>query len=799
MAETKKKKVSGYLFEGDPLIVTNEKHYSRFYLVTKNDKKFAAKVCDMDFVCSHNDSFAKLITSYERFRNCPHVIQCVETGQTQNKLYLFFKYFNKESLRNYLSKTSVKLSKSEIVEILTVIAKALIEIKNEGFTHSELTTDHVLVHEEDKKLSYCISGLKFAKEISKEITEHVGIKNLGLIAYELLTGSRVERKKRDKTEEDEKYENLDYSKLPGLLAKKEEEKKFLQFLIESESTLSLEKVLQHEFLFKSWYMDSDIENIIVISEEEKYKNSGLSSFCERYKYRHREGFALVRKLEIGKSEDEKELEAEMKTLSRFFDDVCIKDKPIVFRAQDQKKGKTIYYLVEDDHLKWKDKEVQKIMDNTNERKLLLREILIRFAFAIKSIHEQNLSHLNISLDSLAFTVSDKLITKVQLADLGTHAINYPDPRRNKYPERTLVDASKLWLNKENKSEDIKSFFYIAYHLMYGTEYSKTFPVSGRKAVIGEDNIFNDFYVKQFENRTEKLPDINEILAHEYFSDQMCKSTNKEGKEVTYYVLKKLGSGNSATASKYINSQSCRTYCLKKFGSDAERSFEVEHKLYQNAKCPYILNYYDTFEAEDKREERKEAKKEGKEEEKKRENRKSKYISLEVMDLDLKSYLDTKKVLPEKEIRMVAESVARAMSYLHDEKGIIHRDLKLENIFIKIKEENISQVKIADFGIAMEKTVALNTSYDAGSEFYMAPETIRDNKVSTKSDVWSFGIILLLISGNKLCDMAKISKYIESLDEDIGNMVSKCLSKDPKKRPEFSAILEDKYFKEKKSE
>ncbi len=84
----------------------------------------------------------------------------------------------------------------------------------------------------------------------------------------------------------------------------------------------------------------------------------------------------------------------------------------------------------------------------------------------------------------------------------------------------------------------------------------------------------------------------------------------------------------------------------------------------------------------------------------------------------------------------AKQAAEGMAWVHGA-GVIHRDLKPSNLLYSKKENS---VKICDFGFTIMQN-ALGSKDVKGSPFWIAPEVLREEGATTKSDVYSYGIIL----------------------------------------------------------
>ncbi|KAL2338075.1 hypothetical protein Fmac_012521 [Flemingia macrophylla] len=101
---------------------------------------------------------------------------------------------------------------------------------------------------------------------------------------------------------------------------------------------------------------------------------------------------------------------------------------------------------------------------------------------------------------------------------------------------------------------------------------------------------------------------------------------------------------------------------------------------------------------------------------------------------------------------IAIGSAKGLAYLHEDCNpkIIHRDIKASNILI----DNSFEAKVADFGLAKfsSETETHVSTRVMGTFGYMAPEYAASGKLTEKSDVFSFGVVLLeLITGRKPVD------------------------------------------------
>ncbi|KAJ7537349.1 hypothetical protein O6H91_11G002900 [Diphasiastrum complanatum] len=94
---------------------------------------------------------------------------------------------------------------------------------------------------------------------------------------------------------------------------------------------------------------------------------------------------------------------------------------------------------------------------------------------------------------------------------------------------------------------------------------------------------------------------------------------------------------------------------------------------------------------------------------------------------------------------ICKSLMEAVQFCQSH-GVIHRDLKPENILL-VSRTYPSQIKVADFGLAVNIEPGEKISGTAGSAYYIAPEVLK-GEYSMEVDVWSSGVVLYIL----LCGM-----------------------------------------------
>lgn len=140
-------------------------------------------------------------------------------------------------------------------------------------------------------------------------------------------------------------------------------------------------------------------------------------------------------------------------------------------------------------------------------------------------------------------------------------------------------------------------------------------------------------------------------------------------------------------------------------------------------------------------------------------------------------------------------VASAMMHMHS-LGLIHRDIKSENILLKNQGETI---KLSDFGLS-RVVKGKEMTFETGSYRWMAPEVIRHERYNHKCDVFSFAMLMyetitLSVPFSKFSpveaafEVAKFGRrpVLPPTSKDFEKLIEDCWRQDSKLRPEFEEI------------
>lgn len=183
-----------------------------------------------------------------------------------------------------------------------------------------------------------------------------------------------------------------------------------------------------------------------------------------------------------------------------------------------------------------------------------------------------------------------------------------------------------------------------------------------------------------------------------------------------------------------------------------------------------------------------------------------YILMELCNnKSLADLIKARRRLTEPEVRFYMMQLLEAVSYMHS-KRVIHRDLKLGNIFLN----DDLHIKIGDFGLATR----LQHENDrrrtlCGTPNYIAPEILErgDNGHSYEADIWSAGVILytLLIGKPPFetnCVQATYKRIKENdyafpegveISHSAKSLIRKILTSIPEERPTLQEIMSDEFF------
>jgi len=170
---------------------------------------------------------------------------------------------------------------------------------------------------------------------------------------------------------------------------------------------------------------------------------------------------------------------------------------------------------------------------------------------------------------------------------------------------------------------------------------------------------------------------------------------------------------------------------------------------------------------------------------------------------LQEYIKKTKNISEEICSNIIFQIAIALKYLHDF-GIIHRDIKPDNIMISTNynKEKDFKIKITDFGLSKILSPLETTTEGYGTLIFVAPEILTRSPYNRSIDIWSLGIVTYFLTSHMypfsnqknliekiINEKLKFPKeHWDKKSPELIDFIEKCLEKDQNKRVTIDKLL-----------
>jgi non-specific serine/threonine protein kinase len=251
-----------------------------------------------------------------------------------------------------------------------------------------------------------------------------------------------------------------------------------------------------------------------------------------------------------------------------------------------------------------------------------------------------------------------------------------------------------------------------------------------------------------------------------------------GKTISHYkILEKLGEGGMGVVYKTQDIQLQRLVALKFLPPHISDSSEEKARFIHEAQSASALNHPNVttiYGIEESPE--------------------GLFIAMEYVEGKTLKQIIEKETLSIKKVLDIGIQICEGLALAH-EKGIVHRDIKSDNIMLSPR----GQVKIMDFGLAKLKgaTKLTKTRSTIGTLAYMSPEQAQGEEVDSRSDIFSFGVVLYELLTGKLPfggehqaaviysiineEPQPVARYNNQVSAKLEDIVFKALAKDKEER------------------
>jgi serine/threonine protein kinase len=190
-----------------------------------------------------------------------------------------------------------------------------------------------------------------------------------------------------------------------------------------------------------------------------------------------------------------------------------------------------------------------------------------------------------------------------------------------------------------------------------------------------------------------------------------------------------------------------------------------------------------------------------------------YIVMELLDgIPLsKTVFEKGPLTPVRSFHILSQ-VCDALAEAHYQ-GIVHRDLKPDNVILLEKPGHENFVKVLDFGISksfadIPRQPEMKTSGIIGTPEFLSPEQVQGLEIDYRADIYALGIVLYFMLSRTLPFQADkpfnvLMKHVNDpppsilqkfpwlhISPELDDFIIKCLSKDPKKRPQSTVEFKE---------
>lgn len=256
----------------------------------------------------------------------------------------------------------------------------------------------------------------------------------------------------------------------------------------------------------------------------------------------------------------------------------------------------------------------------------------------------------------------------------------------------------------------------------GATSSKPSPPKSAPEESESNNSDDEVRARWADETTEFSSRINNLILHTYGEIKQCYTLSSE----------KLGEGGFGYVTKGRSLETGSHYAVKKVSKAKAKQRRVQVRseidVMKLTDHPNVVTLHETFE-----------------------DKSHLYLVMELCgggDLD-KHMQRQKGPYSEHQAAILMEQILKSVSYLHDCKGICHRDLKPHNfLFLRQAPVEANVLKLADFGLACSFQPGEVLSSKVGTVLYCSPQVL-GGVYDSSADLWSCGVIMYMLLGHEL--------------------------------------------------